>query len=189
MDDLERQRIQRRKLMEVDTERLVDALVEIAVYNRDIADFVDRMVSTNDENKDRVLRKLASFKDRKYAHYGDEAHAFWVELMALLEDVKAASSSPLDGVELIASIFRTDKDILENCDSSDGEIGSFFMDDVTELFIFFGAQCNDKQWLCNIAVELCREDDYCVRRRIAERASEYLPGPLAIMLEDGEMEK
>lgn len=86
---------------------------------------------------------------------------------------------PREGIELAADLIRADKDVFENCNTSGGSFEGFFMEDLTGLFVAFGAQCEDKKWLFDIAIELCKTDDYGVRRRVAERAAEYLLAPLA----------
>lgn len=150
-------------------------MVESAVYDDRVRDFAERMASSPQENVGRVNDKIEILKSREFAHYGDEVNRMWVELQALGQDIKAAASDPVVGLELVAAVFRIDGAIMNNCDDSLDEIGSFFTDDLTEIFVSLASSFRNKEWIRDLVIELCRNDEYGVREKLLDRVAEYLP--------------
>jgi hypothetical protein len=167
----------KKRLVELGTETLADALLEMASRNDTADDLVERMIATPGENVKRFKAKLASLRrSRRFIRWG-ESSAFARELQTLLLDLKAGVSDPKLGSELVAAFYETDKGTLGNCDDSSGHVGDIYRFDAQELFVGYARCCPDKKWLANLVFKLNRDDDYGVRDALINCAADYLPEP------------
>lgn len=104
-----------------------------------------------------------------------ESGAYSNELSRILLHLKEGVTAPRTGVELVASFFRADDKIFAMCDDSSGNIGQVFTFDACDLFVHYAAQCDDKEWLAALVLELYQVDSYGVRDCLFDAASKYLP--------------
>lgn len=163
------------KLMDLGTEALADALLELAVQNERADDLVERLIAVPKENVKRFKSKLAGLRRRQRFVGWGESGAFARELQALLQDLQAGVEEPKAGVELVAAFFETDQGTLGHCDDSSGHVGDVFRFDAKELFVSYAIRCSDKEWLGDLVVKLLRTDDYGVRYVLVKCAIDYLP--------------
>jgi hypothetical protein len=84
----------RQKLIALGSGRLVDALLELAARNAEVADLVERMVASPKENVSRFKSKLAALKRRRRFIGWSESSAYARELIDLLGDLKAGVEDP-----------------------------------------------------------------------------------------------
>ena len=165
----------REKLLGLDRERLVDALVKIAARPETAEDVIERLLNTPDEKRHRAKRAIADLK-RGDQYYGWRAsHAFALELEGVVETIVESAASPEEGIELLAEFFEADRDAIECADDSDGQIGAVYSMDATHAFIAFGQQCEDKAWLAERVLELFAGDDYGLREDLLESARDMFP--------------
>ena len=167
----------RQKLIALGSGRLVDALLELAARNAEVADLVERMVAGPKENVSRFKSKLAALKRRRRFIGWSESSAYARELIDLLGDLKAGVEDPKLGAELVADFYQTDQSIFEQCDDSNGSIGDVFRHDARELFVHYAAQCDEKAWLTRLVLQVSEQDDYGVRDTLVNCASAFLPEP------------
>ena len=165
----------KKQLFDLGAEALADALLELAVIDEIVDDTIDRLIGSPIENLQHYKAKLAGLKnDDRFVSWQASA-AFARELEMLLKDLESGVEDPRIGVELIADFYRADSDVFERCDDSDGNVGDVYLYDAKRLFVAYASKCPDKQWLSELVVSLCREDNYSVRDVLMDCAAEYLP--------------
>ncbi|MBX3175953.1 MAG: hypothetical protein KF886_01190 [Candidatus Hydrogenedentes bacterium] len=165
----------REKLLGLDRERLVDALVKIAARPETAEDVIERLLNTPDEKRHRAKRAIADLKSGDQYYDWRASHAFALELEGVVETIVESAASPEEGIELLAEFFEADRDAIECADDSDGQIGAVYSMDATHAFIAFGQQCNDKAWLAERVIELLAGDDYGLREDLLESARDMFP--------------
>lgn len=164
----------RKRLVQLGADALSEALLEMAANNHDVADAIDRLIASPEENIVRFREKLQSIREMDGYVDRHESHSFAWELESLLSDLKAGVTDPRTGVELVATFFELDRSIMESCDDSDGVIGDLFTLQARDLFWHFAAECEDKDWVFDLVVALLECDDYGVRSTLME-----VPGDLS----------
>jgi len=168
----------KQKLIELEKETLVDALLELALQSDAADDLIERLIATPKENIQRYREKLSSLKrSRRFVGWG-ESSRFARELEMLLQDLKAGVTDPLTGVEMVAAFYETDEGVLGHSDDSSGHIGDVFRFDAKELFVEYAYRCNAKEKVADIILKLNRKDDYGIRDTLVECAGECLPEPV-----------
>ncbi len=168
----------KKRLVELGSDRLADALLELASHNDTADDLVERMIATPQENIKRFKAKLAGLKRScRFIGWGESA-GFARELMALLEDLRAGVSEPRIGAELVAAFYEFDAGAFSNCDDSSGHVGDVFRYDAREIFTSYASRCTDKEWLGDLVFRVIQSDDYGVRDVLIDCASDYLPEPV-----------
>jgi hypothetical protein len=90
-------------------------------------------------------------------------------------DIKASVTDPKIGVELAATFLECDNNTFGRCDDSSGIIGDVFRFEARELFIHYAANCDDKSWLCEIILNLIRDDEYGIKTELLDYASSFFP--------------
>lgn len=165
----------KRRLMDLGTEVLADALLQLANCSEAADDLVNRLIASPEENIQRFKAKLSRLKRlRRFIHW-EESTKFARELTALLHDLAASVDDPETGVELVLSFYETDKRVLGNCDDSNGHVGNVYRFDAKELFVGYASRCEDKAWLAKLVLKLNQEDDYGIRDTLVDCAVAYLP--------------
>lgn len=144
----------RKKLAELGSEALADALLELAVRIDAADDMVERLIATPNENIRRYKAKLADLKRGRRFIPWDESAAFAHELEMLLADLKSGVDDPRTGGELMAAFYRTDGAVFEECDDSNGTVSDVFLFDAKELFVSYASKCRNKQWLSGLIFDL-----------------------------------
>lgn len=167
----------KQQLMDLGTEALAEALLDLAARDHTADDLVERMIATPKENIARFKAKLAGLKrSRRFIRWGESA-GFARELEILLQDLKAGVDDPVTGAELVVAFYATDSGVFGHCDDSSGHVGEVFRFDAKELFVDYARRCTDKKRLAALVLKLNRKDDYGVRDTLIDCAAEYLPEP------------
>ncbi len=165
----------KKRLTQLGSEALADALLELAVRLDAADELVERLIATPKENIRRYKAKLAGLKRRRRFISWKESAAFAHGLEMLLGDLKSGVDDPRTGVELVAAFYKTDGAVMEQCDDSSGNVGDVFRFDAKELFVSYASRCQDKSWLSELVFDLVRDDDYGVRDILTDCAGQYLP--------------
>lgn len=165
----------RSRLIELGTETLADALVNLAEQNDAAQALVLRLTATPEEGVKRIKAKVAGLKRaRSFVDWRGSA-ALRFKLSSLLQDLEAAVRQPKQGVELMKLFFETDRSTFHRCDDSSGNIGDIFRFDAQQLFVKYAQACQDKVWVRKLVQKLLAQDDYGVRYPIIEKALDFLP--------------
>lgn len=165
----------KQKLIDLGTETLAEALLNLAVHSDEADDLIEQLIATPKENVQRFKKKLSGLKRRKRFISWRESASFSRELEMLLQDLKAGVDDPLTGVELVAAFYEADNTIFEMCDDSSGNIGDVFRYDAKELFVDYASRCTDKEKIANIILKVNQKDDYGIRDTLVDCAGECLP--------------
>ena len=165
----------RNRLVELGTECLADALLELANRHEDVENMVERLTATPKENVKRFKAKLSGLKRRRRFLYRSQSFAFAEELRGILKDLQAGISDPQTGTELVAAFYEADDAIFRQCDDSYGNIGDIFRIDAKNLFVSYASQCENKEGLIDLVLKLNRDDGYGIRDALFHCASDYLP--------------
>lgn len=153
---------------------LAAKLVELAPFYPEVDEAIERLICPPDRRVERFRQRLANLSCVNDFVYWQARDAFVRELRNLLEDLRTSGADGQTGFECMVEFFDTEDTILGNCDD-DGSVCEVFLVDAIELMAFFGARCDDKGWMCDELLRLYGNDQYCVRRNLFERATEYLP--------------
>lgn len=168
----------KQKLIDLGSETLATALLDIAAHSNEADDLIEQLISTPRENVQRFKNKLLGLNRSKRFFDWKGAAEFARELEMLLQDLKAGVDDPLSGVELVAAFYEADKTIFEMCDDSSGNIGDVFRYDAKELFVDYAIRCSDKEKVADIILKVNQKDDYGVRDTLIACAGECLPEPV-----------
>jgi hypothetical protein len=156
-------------------DQLAALLVELAQSNPDVARRITRLTSSESQNVRRFKSALSALKRRKRFVSYAESSTYAKRLRDILSDLEAPTTDPATGAALVAEFIRCDSAALDACDDSNGSIGGVFRIDATEIFVRFAAQSPDKNVIADLLLDLIRQDDYGVRYRLLESASQFLP--------------
>ncbi len=165
----------RELLVKLRPEILAEGLLELAQRHDDADDMVERLIATREQNIIRFQNKLSTLKRRKEFIEWKEARAYRIRLESLLDDIKAAEVDPRTGVELMVTFYENDVAMVENCDDSGGTISDIFSWHARDLFAYYAAQCEDKDWIKDIILRLYEKDDYGLRDSLFKKATDFLP--------------
>jgi hypothetical protein len=141
----------------------------------DVHELERRLTSDTEEIQKHFKRKLATFRNKQRVVFGREVYDVAADLEGMLEDLKSAAIDPRSGVKLMVGFFKSDKYIFDHCDDSSGAIGDVFRIDACDTFVHFARQCDDKEWLCDIILELNTDDGYGVRDLLFDHVAKFLP--------------
>ena len=167
--------LKRTQLIELGAEQLAATLLELSDMYPAVADVVERLSATPDENIKRYKTKLANLKRSRRFISWHESGDFAQQLQQLLIDLEKGVKEPCAGVELIGRFFEADASIFNRCDDSNGEVGDVFSFAATDLFISFASRCANKHFIADLVIKLNADDGYGVRDSLFKRAGEYLP--------------
>lgn len=170
MGDVER----RAALVRLGADVLADTLIKLTPWNKEVDETVERLVCVPERNVARFKDRLANLSCMDAFIDWRGLSGFAHEIEFLLADLKASITVGRTGFELVIFFFDSEKDILENCDD-DGVVGDVFQNDAVDLLGYFGANCDDKEWLCDALMRLYAQDSYGVRSAIFDNAAQYLP--------------
>lgn len=165
----------KQKLIDLGSETLADALLNLAVHSDEADDLIEQLIATQKESVQRFKKKLSSLKRRKRFISWCESASFARELEMLLQDLKSGVDDPLTGIELVAAFYEADNTIFEMCDDSSGNIGDVFRYDAKELFVDYASRCNDQKKIANIILKVNQKDHYGIRDTLIDCAGECLP--------------
>ena len=167
--------LKRTQLIELGPEQLANILLELCDMYPVVADVVERLLATPDENIKRFKAKLASLKrSRKFISW-HESGDFAQQLQQLLIDLEKGVKEPCAGVELVGRFFEADASIFNRCDDSNGVVGDIFSFSAANLFVSFASGCENKHFIADLVIKLNEDDGYGVRDSLFKRAGEYLP--------------
>ena len=165
----------KQKLIDLGTETLAEALLNLAVHSDEVDDLIEQLIATPKENVQRFKKKLFSLKHSSCFINWRGASSFARELEMLLNDVKAGVDDPLTGIELVAAFYEADSTIFEMCDDSSGNIGDVFRYDAKELFVDYASRCDNKEKIADIILKVNKKDNYGIRDTLVDCAGECLP--------------
>ena len=101
----------KQKLIDLGSETLADALLNLAVHSDEVDDLIEQLIATPKENVQRFKKKLSGLKSSSRFIDWRGSASFSRELEMLLQDVKAGVDDPLTGVELVAAFYEADNTI------------------------------------------------------------------------------
>lgn len=162
------------RLSKLSSEKLAAALLELATYSFEAQAVVARLLASPRENASNFQEMLSTFVNRKHFISYSESGGYANQLRSLLKTLEASECEPKWGVLSVAAFYRSDAEILNNCDDSDGVVGEVFFGDATDLFVSYASKCEDKEWLLDLVIELNQQNEYCVRQALIERSPEFL---------------
>jgi hypothetical protein len=161
------------KLIGLGSEKLAFSLLELAIRNQSVNEFVDRLCSNKQDNLKRFYEKLEKIQRQKYFYEWRERNIFISQLEDLIKLLEDSASSPQEGVKGIFALFEADESICESC-HDDGEIGMFYDYDVCELLVHYAVDCEDKEWMTDEIIRLCRNDNYGCRYCLHKHIPKFL---------------
>jgi hypothetical protein len=167
--DIER----RAALVKLGAEVLADTLIDLAPQNKEVDFTIERLISNPQTAFSRFKDQLANLSCLDEFVDWRGLSALRRELDFLLTDLKASVVDGKQGYELVVAFYDFESNVLENCDD-DGMVGDIFLHDAVELLGYFGAKCEDKNWLCEELVRLYAHDAYGVRDRVLDNVVDYL---------------
>ncbi|NKB67714.1 MAG: hypothetical protein GKR89_11685 [Candidatus Latescibacteria bacterium] len=167
--------VKRQNLMKLGAERLTDILLDLSGRNDEIAELVERLAATPEENIKRFKARLAGLKRAKRFIHRRESYVFARQLEDMLADLKAGTDDPSSGAELAARFFECDQAVFERCDDSNGAVGDVFRFSARNLFVYFASIWSDKKKLTTRLLRLYAQDGYGVRYGLLEAAQQFLP--------------
>lgn len=165
---------QRKRLLELDSDSLAAAFLELSTQNPDEADVIDRLTTKPTEKFDRIVRKLDAFKDTEEFYDWRRLTTLSRKLDSLLSEIKSSISDPRQGIELVTKFFESDRYIMENCDD-DGMVGAVFEDEASDLFWYYAEQIEDKDWVFDVAMKLVKDDGYGCRFGLMSNTLQLTP--------------
>jgi hypothetical protein len=163
------------QLIALGVDTLAEALLELAGRADAANDLIEQLIATPKENIQRYRSKLARIKRRERFISWRESAAYAHELEMLVADLRSGVDDPKTGIELLASFYKADAAVFEQCDDSSGAVGNVYQYDARELFVSYAARCEDKEWLCKLVFDLSKKDGYGIRRILVDFAADYLP--------------
>lgn len=122
-----------------------------------------------------IKAQLTNYKKRTQFIFGRDSRMWANKLSNILKTIRINAPDPLTGLQLVARFYETDQGIIGHADDSSGMIGDVYRGDAAELFAHFAKECEDKQAVAKILLELNVGDRYGVRDRSLNRCHEYLP--------------
>ncbi len=165
----------REKLLALDPEQLADALLELAGFHDEADQLVEKLTATPKEKVKLFKAKLTGLKRARRFVDWREIGDFARKLEGMLAGLEESVPDGKTGVELVARFFECDQVVFERCDDSSGLVGDIFRHDATELFARFAADCQDKNWLGELIIDLFGGNDYGVRDNLLKSAAGFLP--------------
>ena len=85
---------QRNRLLELGSESLVAAILELSARNPDAADMIGQLISEPNEKVERILKKLEAFKDIDEFYDWRRLTALSLKLDSLLSEIKIIDACP-----------------------------------------------------------------------------------------------
>lgn len=169
------------RLVKLGSDRLADALLELAGRNASASELITRMLSAPEENLARFQKRLKSIDNLQGFLDYDECKSFAVELNSLLSDLRAGTTDPRIGLELVSAFFEKDCEILESCEDQDGDIQDAFTVHASQLFWHFAEQTNDCSFVVDCLLNLIGGDNCGVRAGLFD-VPEQAPAEIAELL-------
>ncbi len=163
----------RDRLVALGAEVLADALLNLAETNKSASHVVERLARP-ERSMESLHQQFEEMCDPDDFIDWSRLMEFSVDFSLWLESVKTNIEDGHTGFELMVWLFERDQDVLEKCDD-DGLIGDRFNDEAVQLLQYYGARCDDKDWLCEQLLQLYEQDQYGVRGNIFDGAAKYLP--------------
>jgi len=164
----------RTRLEALGAKTLTDALLELSQRFEKADNLVDRLISTPEESLKQFKSRITGLKRSKRFIDWREAHSFANELEDLLKGLKVGVEDPEMGARAVALFFETDKTVFNRCDDSGGQIGDVYRIDACEVFVFYASRWTDKKAVCDLVLEILKDNDYGVKDDFIDFASQYL---------------
>ncbi len=144
----------RETLIALGPEQLGDVLLRLSARTDEAAECVRALLSTPNENAQRIRNMLAGLKRRRRFVNRREAGDLAWELGGMLAVLREAVDDPCAGLELVGEFFECDAAVFERCDDSDGAVGDVFRGGAKDLFVEYAAACADKRTVADLVFRL-----------------------------------
>jgi len=167
-------REQKKKLTELSSDILSDALIKLAEHDEMAERLVERLTCEPDDVIKRIKRKISGLKRRKKFIHWRDTRRFAAELDHFLEDLEQVKPEPGVGMSLIASFLETDKVVFGNCDDSSGYISDVYRYGARCLFAQYASSCPDKKQALDLLIKTYSDDPYGVREGLIDKGLEIL---------------
>lgn len=164
----------REKLIGLGSEKLADALLELAFRDDAAEVLVNRLTSSKEEIIKRFKAQLSGLKRSKRFVERRDAKQLAERLEDMLIDLASAEPDAITGIRLVSDLFACDSSIFERCDDSYGNVGDFFRYSAGVLFSEYAERIDDKDYLCDLLFDLYEKDGYGVRSILIDEAHHYL---------------
>ncbi len=168
----------RERLIACGPEKLANVLLQLANWNSDAHDMVERLAASREDNRKRGKTRLNKIKRGKRFYDWRATSEFAHELKAVVEDIAAAEPDPEEGFEAMCEFLECDKSIIERCDDSNGQVSWVFRYDATQLLTKYAADCADKEKTGARVVDLYAGCEYGVREDVVESVAKVMSEPV-----------
>lgn len=168
----------KQKLVDLGADTLAEMLLKLSKRSKPADELVESLMTSPKDKEKRVKAKLAGLNRIRRIRPYRESLAFARELEALLEDLRAGVSDPLEGVRLVCAFYDSDAVIFEHCDDSNGYVGDVFCYTAGELFKEYAIKCEDKQAVADLVLKVNEKSGYGVRETLVKCSGECLPEPV-----------
>ncbi len=136
-----------------------------------------------------MVRALASTTEEKIALFKENIHAITHQtrrrtlsgemildmLTRSLEMLDPSIMEPKLGLELMSSFYETDSWALNSSTELDYEFELVYSRDGYEKFAEFARRCPDSDFIVKVIKRLLSDDGYCMRTKLFDEASSFLP--------------
>ncbi len=164
----------KKKLIDLSTDVLADALLTLAEYDDKADRLVERLTSDPYDIIKKFRRRISGLKRRTRFIHRRESKQFAAVLDELLEDLEEANPEPFVGMALVASFLETDHAIFGNCDDSGGYISDIYRYGAHSLFAQYASSCQDKKKVLALLMKTYSNDPYGIREGLMDKAREML---------------
>lgn len=164
---------QKQKLIDLGAEKLADALIELSGRFCAAEELIDRLVSSSNDNLRRFKTRLKDLTE--FERYWSDSTEFTHEMESMLQDLKLGSPDPFTGIELVASFYGTADYAVEHCHDSDGDVEYVYSIDAKELFIEYASECQEKEKIVDIILQLNQNDSYGMSKALIDCVGQFLP--------------
>lgn len=134
-------------------------------------------MSESDSIKKIKARIAGLRRGRRFIDYR-ESGEYALKLESLLTSLESVLVEPRQGLELVAAFIETDGVVLGRADDSNGSIGDVYRIDACDLFLHYATQCDDKEWVCDLLLQLYEHDEFGVRDSLIATVAQFLPETL-----------
>lgn len=165
----------RQKLVALGVDALADALLALAAQSEANDDWVNHLVATPAENRNRFKKKLSQLLRSQRFIQGNKVHDFAEKLRAMLRDLEIGTDSPWLSLQALAAFIEADEAIMEHCDDSVGWVADVFELDAKDVFVTLASRCEDKERVAQLVLRLCEHDPLWIRKKLVDSANQYLP--------------
>ena len=164
----------KQRLELLDKSVLVDALIQLAEFDKEAEALVKRLISTPAEAIALFKTKLAGIKRRRKFVYRSGSRALSHKLEDLIKFISVDAIPPVDALKCLVTFFESDHKIMNMCDDSNGDVSGVFKYEANQAFIKKANELAEQSPLLRMTKRLMKENDYGVRDSLFESTGDYL---------------